>query len=293
MSTPPHVPLCFGLVEGTLLHVRDIPELESHQVLCSECHQPLRIVKRDGSPHHLAHHRKGSCVAPGPTSLVCAVSQALTTTSTIRLPAFTIDIGQYRASWVLRPARDMTLDEVVRYDSAPEGAVVFEGRHGGRSLFIVLHHGKVTIGEPWRVADDLPSSSILVNLEHVDVYNGWDAIHGALSGEAPSQSVFNSQIRWLKNTHLQPKADHVLQDMRERSLCLPTQSRGFARHADNCPKSARSYRGQPYANVMDDCIPCDHFVDVDHGVNGDICRVYCGFHTGIDTFEEWKVLSRV
>lgn len=37
-------------------------------------------------------------------------------------------------------------------------------------------------------------------------------------------------------------------------------SRGFALHVDNCPIEARTWRGKPYANYIDDCHGCKYCI---------------------------------
>jgi hypothetical protein len=35
-------------------------------------------------------------------------------------------------------------------------------------------------------------------------------------------------------------------------------------HVDYCPISARNYYGKPYANLIDDCLNCEHLFDIEN-----------------------------
>lgn len=54
-----------------------------------------------------------------------------------------------------------------------------------------------------------------------------------------------------------------------RLLC--SVHRGLALHVDGCPISARVYRGQAYANLIDDCNGCEHAIEMGDNMRTVVC----------------------
>ena len=69
----------------------------------------------------------------------------------------------------------------------------------------------------------------------------------------------NENKRWL---HSQ-RATRTMTKLKARSTVFWYTHRGlFATHVDGCPIAARRWRGKPYANVMYDCLYCNHSIEV-------------------------------
>ena len=78
----------------------------------------------------------------------------------------------------------------------------------------------------------------------------------------------NSQKRWLHNV----RAHEELRKLLSEATLLPSVYRGLALHVDRCPIPARTWKGKPYANVIDDCTGCEHMLTL-----GDIGVACDGF----------------
>ena len=72
--------------------------------------------------------------------------------------------------------------------------------------------------------------------------------------------------RWIHNAFAERQRRRMLAEATARD----TIYRGFALHVDGCPLPARVWRGKPYANVIDDCVSCEHAIEIEDG------RVFCG-----------------
>lgn len=52
--------------------------------------------------------------------------------------------------------------------------------------------------------------------------------------------------------------------------------RGLALHVDDCPIPARVWKGESYANVIDDCLCCEHAIDVGDNMDSILCDGHRG-----------------
>ena len=71
--------------------------------------------------------------------------------------------------------------------------------------------------------------------------------------------------QWIYNVVAELRRRRIL----AKATVRETIYRGFACHVDGCPLPARVWRGKPYANVMDDCVYCEHALEIEDG------RVIC------------------
>ena len=81
----------------------------------------------------------------------------------------------------------------------------------------------------------------------------------------------SAQKRWLHNV----RANEARNKRLSEATLLPSVERGFAWQVDGCPIPARAWKGKPYANVIDDCIGCEHMLAASGDVGGDLRRFPC------------------
>jgi len=75
---------------------------------------------------------------------------------------------------------------------------------------------------------------------------------------------------WTYNAASERKRRQILQS----GKVLESVTRGFAVHVDGCPLKARVWKGRPYANVVDDCICCEHAIDIGSNMRSVRCGAF-------------------
>lgn len=72
---------------------------------------------------------------------------------------------------------------------------------------------------------------------------------------------------WVFNAAAHRRREEVLSSGKvKRSV-----RRGYATHVDDCPIHARVWRGRSYANVIDDCVGCEHALDIGPNMTSVTC----------------------
>ena len=78
----------------------------------------------------------------------------------------------------------------------------------------------------------------------------------------------STQKRWIHNVRANAARNRVLAE----ATLLQSVSRGLAWHVDGCPIPARVWKGNAYANIIDDCTGCEHMLAA-----GDVGVICDGF----------------
>jgi hypothetical protein len=100
--------------------------------------------------------------------------------------------------------------------------------------------------------------------------------------EALTDAIINStkNKKWLFNA----KAEKFRQLFLQSGEKKKSIRRGLALHVDYCPIKARTWKGKPYANLIDDCLGCEFILEVEANMNG----IICGGRHKIRTLDELK-----
>ena len=249
--------LCFGLREDRLLHVSEVPRGLTCGCVCPGCHKPL--VARQGAirEHHFAHAAGHDCRTAVETSLHLAAKEILAGRMEIVLPS--VEIQFRHRSRTIAPAERYKLTSVALErrlaDIVPDVIAHVENRP-------LLIEVRVTHGiEPQKLARirSLDLSTLEINLSAAPRDLGRKDLEELVVGAG-------TQKRWIHNAFAERRRRRMLAEATARD----TIYRGFALHVDGCPLPARVWRGKPYAKVIDDCVSCEHAIEIEDG------RVFCG-----------------
>lgn len=249
--------LSFGVREGKLLHVSEVSRGLACNCVCPACGD--RLVARQGPirEHHFAHAARRDCRTAIETALHVAAKEILASRKEIVLPSVQI---QFRH-------RSRTIAEEQRYQLA---SVALERRLTDIVPDVIAHVGnrpllievRVTHGiEVQKLAriQSLDLSTVEIDLAAAPRDLPWKDLEELVVGPGTHK-------RWIHNAFAERQRRRMLTDATVRE----TIYRGLALHVDGCPLPARVWRGKPYANVIDDCVYCEHSIEIEDGL------VFCG-----------------
>lgn len=236
--------LVYGIRGELLLHVSDVPQGLACRCTCPACGEPLIARKGPRKAHHFAHTSGTACSEAVETALHLAAKDILAASQKIVLPRVPIAITSH--SWTLSPGGLFRLDDVQLEHRV--GSVIPDvlALVRGHPLLIEIRVAHAVEDRKKQRILDLGISAVEIDLS--------DIAHDLLPADLACRIVQETERKeWLFNT----KAH----DLATRALSLadtfPCIHRHYSVQVDGCPLGLRSFRGRPYANVLDDCSTCE------------------------------------
>lgn len=209
--------------------------------------------------HHFAHATGVECAHGLETAVHLAAKAVLERRREVVLPAVKVHLGG-RSPIIIAPERHYLIDRVDVERRV--GAVVPDvlAHIAGRAVAIevrVTH--RVDESKKQRLVEQ-SLSTVEIDLSRV--------IRTVTLADLERLVVDGGEHKaWVCNVAAERRRLQLLaQGKRMRAI-----RRGFALHIDGCPIAARRYRGQPYANVVDDCIGCPHAIEIGPGMTSVTC----------------------
>jgi len=194
-----------------------------------------------------------------------AAKDILSAQKEIVLPAVVVKFGGGKSAIELEPQRPYGVSDVRLEKRAgviiPDVLANCEGRELAIEVY-VTHRVDESKNERFRklglsvVEIDLSGVSRELDIKTLDSL--------VVNGGPHKRWIFNAAEEEVKAAALR------------RARRIRTEARGGALHADGCPIPAREYRGKPYANVIDDCLSCEHCVDAEGNINTILCDGHLG-----------------
>ena len=250
------VKLYHGVRNGTIVDIADVERGRACGCICAHCKQPLVAKKGQIRRHHFAHDSGSECAWGLETTLHRLAKEVLERAGQLWIPAVTLELANKRAQ--LKDARYILLDRVTLEAHAGGFVPDVIAESQGTPLIVEI---KVTHG-----VDDTKLAKIKeggVSALEIDLSR---TARNATIEELTPLIVGKSQHkRWLHSE----LATRSFTNLKARSNQLRYVHRGLALHVDGCPIAVRRWRGKPYANVIDDCLYCQHSIAVDEP------NVYC------------------
>lgn len=253
----------FGLRDGKLIHVNDLPRGLDCGCVCPACGGALVARKGDIKLHHFAHAKGDNCAEAYETALHIAAKDILSEYKEIKLPAVEVKFTSYRKAIVLAPARIYEL-ESVRLEKRigqiiPDVLAVV----GGKELIVEIRVTHAVDEEKCNKIRALNRSAIEIDLS--------DLARDTTISELKKHVVdASSRKTWLHNVVAEKYHGQLLSAARE---VTPIQ-RGMASHIDGCPLPARIWKGKPYANLIDDCLDCSYALAIGGNIGGIVCAAF-------------------
>lgn len=253
----PVLRLPYGMLDGKLTHVSQVPSGLACGCRCPGCDAPLIAKKGKAKLHHFAHAKDADCGGGVETALHLAAKQILEQRKRVFLPTVEVKVprkGYSRVLDVLAHEQEYSLDQVTleqRIDSiVPDVMAHIRGR-------VIAIEIKVSHA----VDENKAARFRALNLSAIEIDLSKAPRTFTLEELEPLVIGPGSHKSWVFNAAALRRCEQIL----SRGKVRDTVYRGFAMHVDGCPIPARVWRGRPYANFIDDCTGCEHLLDHEEG----------------------------
>jgi hypothetical protein len=271
------IKLTLGLREGVLVDVANAERGLACACVCPSCKE--RLVARKGkiTRHHFAHQRGVQCDKAVETALHFAAKEILAVNREILLPAVYIRFSSHRDPVVLAEEGNFVLDEVR-----------LERRTGDIIPDVLAFCRGIPLMVEIRVTHAVDSAKLqkirAMGISAVEIDLSGPCFN--LSRDTLTDFIVRQTANktWLFNA----KAEEYKRQFMQTAEKKMTIQRGLALHVDHCPINTRNFRGKSYANVMDDCVHCDHALEF--GIEN--AFIMCGGRNKIKTLDELRAFNR-
>lgn len=258
-----NLPLIYGLLNGKLVHISFVSGGVNCNCRCPECDGLLIAKKGALKQHHFAHANVDDCGKGGETALHLAAKEIIRKRKCIYLPAVEAKFSLMDFSRVLKvfaPEQKYELDSVVlekRIGSIIPDALAYVR---SRPIAIEIKVSHSVSEDKIAYYQAIGMSAIEIDLSNIIRDYTPETLESMVIGPEKQKS-------WLFNAVTFKYCEKKLSEGKRYAFIY----RGFAKHVDGCPIPARVWKGKPYANVMDDCCNCHHFLYMDE--NDIICCI--------------------
>ena len=254
----------YGLKEGVLTHIDDVPRGLACACVCPACNASLVAKKGGRRIHHFAHDRGEQCRFGLETGIHLAAKEILSKKREIVLPPVVVKSNYSAKSTVLAEEKRYKLDEVnleTKVGKIIPDVIGYVEEHPILIEIYVTH--PVDYQKLSRIRE-LGYSAIEIDLSNVSRY----LTHADLEFLVVEAG---DHKKWLHNIAVERKRQSIIESGRK----FATVRRGLATHVDGCPIRAREWMGKSYANVIHDCVACQHVIRIEPGLT----TVTCGAPT--------------
>jgi hypothetical protein len=248
------------MLDGALTHVSLVPSGLSCGCRCPACDAPLVAKKGTKKLHHFAHAKDADCASSVETALHLAAKEILDQRKQIALPAVEAKLYSTRHSAVLAPEQTYALDSVQLERRV--GSVIPDVLAYVRGRAIAIEIRVTHAVDPTKAAHfrKIGLSAVEIDLSRAPRTFTLEELEPLVVGAGKHKS-------WVFNAAAHRRREEVL----STGKVMRSVSRGFATHVDDCPIQARVWKGRSYANVVDDCIGCEHALEIGPNMNSVIC----------------------
>lgn len=242
--------MIYALKDGAITSISDVQSGLKCGCVCPSCGAPLVARKGIKMMHHFAHHAGDNCEYGYETSLHLAAKDILSQSKKMTIPPVWVHFPHSpKKDEQVSPEIEIDIDRVElekRFDDVIPDIVVYSG---GKCFFVEIFVTHSIDEEKLAKLKRLNISTIEIDLS---------GIEKSISIEDLSSILLNSDTRkaWKYNSISDKWYKKFVDAADKKSLT----SRGFAIHVDGCPIAARSWRGKPYANFIDDCHGCGYCI---------------------------------
>ena len=210
--------------------------------------------------HHFAHAADSDCATGLETALHLAAKSILETKRAIVLPSVEAKFTGTKGTILLASEKAYEIEKVELerrvHTVVPDVLAYIRGR--AVAIEIRVTHA---------VDDEKESKVRALGLSTVEVDLSRAPRTFSLEELEPLVVGGGKHKTWIFNAAASRKRDEVL----SKGVLRRSVNRRLALHVDGCPIRARVWNGQPYANLVDDCIGCEHALEIGPNMNSVIC----------------------
>lgn len=273
-----HHNLTYALKDGIITSIDMVESGLKCGCICPACGEPLIAKKGKVMMHHFAHHAGQNCEYGYESSLHLAAKEILSESKRMIVPPVCLQPTYLvNKNDMIAEAKEIQISRVElekRYGNIVPDIVAY---CGNKYFFIEIYVTHRIDDEKLKKLQAEGISTIEIDLSHEE----------KTITEADLSEILleNSDKKAWKYNAVAGKYANQLRAVADRRRII---SRGYALHIDNCPIAARSWRGKPYANFIDDCTGCKYLIsseDRDH--------ILCSGKSGIATVDDFTQQPKV
>ena len=271
--------LLYALKDGEITSIEMVESGLACGCICPACREPLIAKKGSVMMHHFAHRSGRNCEYGYETSLHLMAKEILSESKKLTIPPVFLHSATCSVDRndMVAQAKEIQLSHVElekRYGNVVPDIVAY---CGDKYFFIEIFVTHRIDDEKLRKLQAEDVSTIEIDLSHADRTITKSELANVLLEE-------NSKKIWKYNA-LANKYVNQFRSVADKRKII---SRGFALHIDNCPIAARSWRGKPYANFIDDCSGCIYLISSE-----DNDFILCSGKSGIASIDDFHKPANV
>ncbi|MPW31526.1 hypothetical protein F9L16_21355 [Agarivorans sp. B2Z047] len=246
-----HLKLKYALRGGELVHISQVESGDSQGCICSACSKAIVAKKGTKREHHFAHKAGDSCEHAVETALHDAAKEVLNRHRKICLPATFVTFTSYRENFKISNEKFCVI-ESLKIEQGISGIIPdLIAKIRGRELLIEVFVTHKVDSHKRQKIKKLGLSAIEIDLSKIPRDMPITQLEDLIVNQFDNKT-------WVNNERANKEYRKILSQTRKLNIIL----RGFASHVDYCPIRSRTWHGKPYANVIDDCLYCEHCLDV-------------------------------
>ena len=246
-----NIKLKYGVRNGKLIHISQVDSGLACSCYCSSCSDVLVAKKGQKREMHFAHKSGNTCLFSAETALHFAAKEILCNHKEIRLPPVWIESNTNRRGYQIAEEKSFLIDSL-KIEQGIDGLIPdLTANISGHELFIEIFVTHRIDDIKKKKIEKLGRSTIEIDLSKAQRDMSFESLTDLIVN-----SVDNKQ--WIYNARSKFEFDRMLSQTRHMKVTM----RGFAHHVDFCPIKTRVWHGKYYANLIDDCIYCEHCLDV-------------------------------
>lgn len=242
--------LTYALKDNVITSIADVESGLKCGCTCPACGEPLVAKKGEKMMHHFAHHAGQNCEYGYESSLHLAAKDILSKAKKIVLPPVCVVFpDSYKNDELICAEKEIDIDRVElekRYNDIIPDVVIYAG---GKQLFVEIYVTHTIDANKLEKIKAANISTIEINLSKRTNTITTEELTNILMGTS------NEKV-WRYNAVAHKYLQRFYQIADKRKIV----SRGYAMQVDNCPVKARTWRGKPYANFIDDCLCCKYCI---------------------------------
>ena len=234
---------------GEPAHISEVENGLKCACACPVCDGALVARQGEIREHHFAHATGEECPHAAETALHLAAKDILAKRKEIVLPEVAVNASYGFPRILIAPQRRYAIEsaEVERKTGSIIPDVIVE--YGGRELLVEVTVTHGVDDDKLRRIRELGLSCLEIDLSDAPRDLGREELEKiVVDGTAHK--------RWLHNV----RANEARNKKLSEATLLLSVHRGLAWHVDGCPIPARVWKRNAYANVIDDCIGCEHML---------------------------------
>lgn len=248
--------MTYALKDNVLTCISDVKSGLKCGCICPQCHSVLIAHKGKKNIHHFKHYNSKECEKGYQTSLHLLAKEIISNEKRIVIPPVSYSFN-YNNKFIDIPETEVQIDKVELETKTGDIIPDIVLYHGKQILLIEIYVTHKINEEKLNKIKSLGLSTIEIDLSQTDREISYEDLKNILiNSYSGKQWIFNkfvtSNVEKLYNVS---KIYPV--------ICRRTSYNRVVYHIDNCPKKARNYYDNPYANVELDCYECEYFIEDD------------------------------